>query len=180
MGTLRNMCVDYMIQSQMIESRVGPHNFLWVVDFPMFLINETSGQIECGHHPFSAPKSEHLSKVYTNPLEVESDQFDLVLNGEEIGGGSMRITCPKLQKYVFEDILKADPNSMEFFTRALSSGCPPHGGLAIGVDRLLKIITKADSIRDFIAFPKSINCRDHLSSAPNPLTDKLKSNYHLK
>merc|ERR1719427_1058238 len=105
--------------------------FLWVVDFPLFLVNEESGQLESAHHPFTRPNDEDLHLLKTYPEQVRAQHYDLVLNGQEIGGGSIRIHETDLQKHILD---------------ALSVGCPPHGGIALGLDRLMMIICKAKSI----------------------------------
>jgi aspartyl-tRNA synthetase len=111
---------------------------------------------------------------------VRGQHYDLVLNGQEIGGGSIRIHDSDLQKYVLEDILKEDSSQLEYMLEALRCGCPPHGGIALGLDRLVAIMAKAHSIRDVIAFPKSSEGRDLMSGAPGAIQDEDRTFYHLK
>lgn len=169
--------------------------FVWVHEFPLFLpakdtgLKEEAEGAECEeqkwqacHHPFTAPRESDRSLLYTDPGKVIGEHFDLVLNGEEVGGGSMRIHDPVLQKYVLCSVLGlADAaDKMHYFFEALESGCPPHGGIALGLDRLMAIISPyAQSIRDVIAFPKSHDCHDLLTGAPCELDQRTRSLYHL-
>lgn len=175
--------------------------FVWVQEFPLFLpADETSikeldedgeerSVAGCGgqkwqscHHPFTAPRESDRGLVYTDPGKVIGEHFDLVLNGEEVGGGSIRINDPVLQKYVMSSVLGLTRagDEMHYFFEALESGCPPHGGIALGLDRLMAIISPyADSIRDVIAFPKSSGCRDLMTGAPSGLDQRTRSLYHL-
>lgn len=175
--------------------------FVWVQEFPLFLpaadddngaalkeedegagshASETKWQ-SC-HHPFTAPRETDRSLLYTDPGKVIGEHFDLVLNGEEVGGGSIRINDPVLQKHVLCNILglSSAADQMSYFFEALESGCPPHGGIALGLDRLMAIISPyAQSIRDVIAFPKSSGFRDLMTGAPSELDQRTKSLYHL-
>ncbi|KAK3083837.1 hypothetical protein FSP39_003908 [Pinctada imbricata] len=160
------------------------HHFLWVIDFPMFLPKEDpevgGSEVESAHHPFTAPHPEDQHLIYTHPMKVRSQHYDLVLNGNEIGGGSIRIHNSELQRYVIENILKEDSSELEHLLEALSYGAPPHGGIALGLDRLLAIICEASSIRDVIAFPKSAEGKDHMSEAPSEISDKDLELYHIQ
>lgn len=155
-----------------------PNKFLWVVDFPLFVFEE--GNLESAHHPFTAPHPEDSERFRTNPLDCRSLHYDLVLNGQEIAGGSVRIHSADDQKFVLEEVLKEDVSELQHLLNALGSGCPPHAGIAIGLDRLVAILTKANSIRDVIAFPKSAEGRDIMSGAPSEITQEQKTLYHLK
>lgn len=136
--------------------------------------------MESTHHPFTAPKDDELQLLFDRPQKVTGQHFDLVLNGQEVGGGSIRINDAHLQKYVLENILGLDASQMNYFLEALESGCPPHGGIALGLDRLISIATAAPSIRDVIAFPKSSDCTDLMSGAPSVITDfDTRNAYHL-
>ncbi len=142
---------------------------LWVTDFPMFINNE-DGKITSVHHPFTAPRLEDLDLLAKNPLKVRSTGYDIIINGFEIGGGSIRITDNNIQKKVFS-LLEMNEEEIEnnfgFFLKAFSFGVPPHGGIAWGIDRLLMIMTKSDSIRDVITFPKNSHGRDLMMDAPS-------------
>lgn len=169
--------------------------FVWVHEFPLFLpADGTAGKEETDgagseeqkwqscHHPFTAPRESDRGLVYTDPGKMVGEHFDLVLNGEEVGGGSIRINDPVLQKYVLCNVLGISDaaDKMCYFFEALESGCPPHGGIALGLDRLMAIISPyAQSIRDVIAFPKSSDCRDLMTGAPSELDQRTRSLYHL-
>ncbi len=143
---------------------------LWVVDFPMF--EEIDGHVHALHHPFTAPIELDVDAVKANPTETLSKAYDMVLNGSEVGGGSVRIHDQKMQETVF-DILGIDENEQQekfgFLLDALKFGCPPHGGLAFGLDRLVMLMVGSDSIRDVIAFPKTTTASCPLTQAPSKI-----------
>lgn len=154
-----------------------PNKFLWVVDFPLFVYEY--GKLESAHHPFTAPHPQDYQKFRSNPLECRSLHYDLVLNGQEIAGGSVRIHSAEDQLFVLEEVLGEDVSELEHLIGALKSGCPPHAGIAIGLDRLVAILTKAPTIRDVIAFPKSSDGKDLMGQAPSEITDEQKELYHI-
>ncbi|MFO7596642.1 MAG: aspartate--tRNA ligase, partial [Desulfocurvibacter africanus] len=144
-------------------------NFVWVTDFPLMEYDEKEKRFQALHHPFTAPKEEDIAKLDTDPASVYSRAYDLVLNGTEIGGGSIRIHQKSLQSKVLEVLGIGAEEANEkfgFLLRALELGAPPHGGLAFGLDRLLMIITGSDSIRNVIAFPKTQKATCPLTEAP--------------
>lgn len=149
-------------------------SFLWVVDFPMFEWSETENRWVSQHHPFTMPKREDIPLLDTNPGEVKTNAYDCVLNGYELGGGSLRIYEQDLQDKIFE-VLGFTPEQTQekfgFFIDAFQYGTPPHGGLAFGLDRIAMILAGTDSIRDVIAFPKNASARDPMSEAPNTVDD---------
>jgi len=149
--------------------------FVWVVGFPLFEWNEDQKRYDSLHHPFTAPVPEDLDKLNTNPADVCSQAYDIVVNGCEIGGGSIRIHETKVQRKVFE-LLNISPQQAEqqfgFFLRALEYGAPPHGGIAIGLDRLVMLLTGTDNIRDVIAFPKTQRGQCLLTDAPSKVDQK--------
>lgn len=152
--------------------------FIWVTDFPLFVQDE-SNNLQTNHHPFTAPTQDTLSLLEEDPLKVVGQHYDLVLNGQEIAGGSIRINDPVLQEKIFKDLLKVKAEMFDYFIKALGSGCPPHGGLAIGLDRTIAILLDKHSIRDVIAFPKAANGRDLLANCPHELSSDVKSLYHI-
>jgi aspartyl-tRNA synthetase len=155
-------------------------NFLWVENFPLFLPKEDgSGGLESAHHPFTAPHPDDIDIVYMEPEKVRSEHYDLVLNGCEVGGGSIRIHNAQLQRHVLTQVLKEETGPLEHLLEALDFGCPPHGGIALGVDRLVAILCRSSSIREVIAFPKSSEGRCLMSKAPAAVTAEDVEYYHL-
>ncbi len=148
----------------------GVYSFVWVVDFPMFEYDETEKRLVSIHHPFTAPRDEDMEKLSTSPLEVRAKAYDLTLNGEEIGGGSIRIHTREVQQRVFELLgisKKEAEEKFGFLLTALSYGAPPHGGIAFGLDRLVSIMAGTESIRDVIAFPKTQRAYCPMTGAPS-------------
>ena len=156
---------------------------LWVVDFPMFEWSDEEGRLMAMHHPFTHPKDEDIPLLDTNPAAVRADAYDMVVNGVEVGGGSIRIHDSKLQAKMFE-ILGFTPEKAQeqfgFLMNAFKFGAPPHGGLAYGLDRWVSLFAGLDSIRDCIAFPKNNSGRDVMLDAPAALDDKQLDELCLK
>lgn len=146
------------------------YEFLWVTDFPLFAWDDQEHRLVSEHHPFTSPNIEDLHLFETEPLQMRSSGYDIVLNGYEIGGGSQRIHDSELQKKIFE-ILKLTPEELKvkfgFFIEALSYGTPPHLGLALGLDRIVMILTNTENIRDVIAFPKTQKASDLMMECPS-------------
>jgi aspartyl-tRNA synthetase len=143
-----------------------------VVDFPLLEWDEENGRYHAMHHPFTSPKPEDFHLIDTDPGNVRANAYDLVINGVEIGGGSIRIHDRALQKQMFTLLGFSDEeaqNQFGFLMNAFEYGAPPHGGLALGFDRLCSIFGGVDSIRDFIAFPKNNSGRDMMIDAPSPV-----------
>jgi aspartyl-tRNA synthetase len=147
---------------------------LWVVDFPMFEWDDKADRWVSLHHPFTSPKEEHLELLESDPGACYSRAYDMVLNGTEIGGGSMRIFRPQVQQSVFRQLGISEEEASDkfgFLLNALQYGCPPHGGIAFGLDRLVMLMTGASSIREVMAFPKTQTASCLLTSAPSPVSD---------
>ena len=164
--------------------------FVWVTNFPLFSPTEESEPGQGGsagicstHHPFTAPiANQDLTKLYTDPLSIIGDHYDLVINGVEVGGGSVRIHDAGIQELVFRDVLKMSPERIEDFRHlldALSAGCPPHAGFALGFDRLMAVVLGKDSVKDVIAFPKTAAGEDKMVSSPAMMTEEQLTTYHL-
>lgn len=156
---------------------------LWITDFPLLEWDEESERFHAMHHPFTAPKPEHLELLKTDPGAVKANAYDLVLNGNEIGGGSIRIHDQQLQSQLF-DLLGFTKEEAQaqfgFLMDAFQYGAPPHGGIAFGLDRLVAILGGEETIRDFIAFPKNNAGRDVMINAPAPLNDEQLNELYLK
>jgi aspartyl-tRNA synthetase len=157
--------------------------FLWVTDFPLFEWNEDEKRYDSLHHPFTAPVPEDLEKLDSDPANIRSQAYDIVVNGSEIGGGSIRIHDPKVQQKVF-DLLKITRQQAKlrfgFFLKALECGAPPHGGIAFGLDRMIMMLTGTDNIRDVIAFPKTQRGQCLLSDAPSEVDQKQLDELNLR
>ncbi len=155
---------------------------LWVVEFPQFEWSEEEGRFMAMHHPFTSPMDEDLDLIETDPGAVRAKAYDIVLNGNEIGGGSIRIHSAELQKRMFKALgftEEAAQQRFGFLLNAFKYGTPPHGGLAYGLDRLAMLICGAGSIRDVIAFPKAQNASDPLTGAPYPVEQKQLDELHI-
>uniref|UniRef100_A0A452RZA1 Aspartate--tRNA ligase, mitochondrial n=1 Tax=Ursus americanus TaxID=9643 RepID=A0A452RZA1_URSAM len=181
LGKLRLECADLLEARGLVLRDPTLFSFLWVVDFPLFLPKEENpGELESAHHPFTAPHPSDIQLLYTEPEKVRSQHYDLVLNGSEIGGGSIRIHDAELQRYILATLLKEDVKLLSHLLQALDFGAPPHGGIALGLDRLICLVTGAPSIRDVIAFPKSFKGHDLMSNAPDSLPSEELKPYHIQ
>lgn len=156
---------------------------LWVVDFPLLEWDEDSERYHAMHHPFTSPKAEDINLLDTKPGEVRANAYDLVINGVEIGGGSIRIHDRDLQKLMFKHLGFSDEEALEqfgFLMDAFEYGAPPHGGIALGFDRLVALFGGSDSIRDFIAFPKNNSGRDIMIDSPSAISNDQLDELMLK
>ncbi|XP_045104938.1 aspartate--tRNA ligase, mitochondrial-like isoform X2 [Portunus trituberculatus] len=179
LGKLRLQAANVLEKAGIHVRNPCSFNFLWVVDFPLFEYEPDSGKIMAVHHPFTLPRKDDVDYLYTDPLKARSQHYDLVLNGCEVGGGSIRIHDPSMQRYVLQKILGIGEKSLGFLNEALDSGAPPHGGIALGFDRYIAELCGSNSIRDVIAFPKSIEGRCLMSGAPGDITEEEKQLYNL-
>jgi aspartyl-tRNA synthetase len=156
---------------------------LWVLDFPLLEWDEDSGRFHAMHHPFTSPKPDHFDLIDTDPGAVRANAYDMVINGVEVGGGSIRIHDKAIQSRMF-DLLGFSPEEAQaqfgFLMNAFLYGAPPHGGLALGFDRLCSLFGGSDSIRDFIAFPKNNSGRDVMIDAPSPIHAEQYTELHLR
>jgi aspartyl-tRNA synthetase len=159
-------------------------NFLWVVDFPLMSYDEERKAYVATHHPFTAPVPEDAGLLDSNPKAVRGQHYDVVLNGMELGGGSIRIHQPALQKKVFEEVLKIPADVVEnrfgYMLKAFTYGAPPHGGIAFGLDRMVALLCGTTSIRDVIAFPKTQKAQDLMAQSPTPVTAKQLKDLHIQ
>jgi aspartyl-tRNA synthetase len=156
---------------------------LWVVDFPLLELDEESGRWHAMHHPFTSPKPEDMDLLATNPGKVRANAYDMVLNGNEIGGGSIRIHDKATQQLMFKYLGFTEEearNQFGFLMDAFQFGAPPHGGLAFGLDRLVSILGGQETIRDFIAFPKNNSGRDVMIDAPSIIDENQLNELHIK
>ena len=150
--------------------------FLWVIDFPLMHFEEEEGRYVASHHPFTAPVEEDLPLIDSEPKKVRGQHYDIVLNGVELGGGSIRIHQPDVQKKIFEDVLQIPADVVKsrfgYMLESFEYGAPPHGGIALGLDRLVTILAGKESIRDVIAFPKTQKGQDLMTDSPGTATER--------
>ncbi|MFC1646582.1 amino acid--tRNA ligase-related protein, partial [Candidatus Omnitrophota bacterium] len=166
---------DYKSDKPDLRKSKDEFCFVWVVDFPLFKYNEEEKRWDSEHHPFTAPRKDDLELLDSDPSKVRACSYDLVLNGNEIGSGSIRIHQKDLQNKIFKLLNLQEDEIKErfgFLLKAFEYGAPPHGGIAFGVDRLLAIISGSDTIREVIAFPKTQKAFCPLTNAPSSVKNK--------
>ena len=157
--------------------------FTWVVDFPLLEWDPADKRYVSMHHPFTSPLDDDMERLETDPGHVRAKAYDLVLNGSEIGGGSIRIHDAAMQSRIFSLLNISEEEAklrFGFFLEALEYGTPPHGGIALGLDRIVAILANESSIREVIPFPKTATAVDMMSSAPSPVDTKQLKELHLK
>lgn len=161
----------------------GQFNFLWVTDWPLFEYDEEAGRYFAAHHPFTSPKAEDVGKLETAPEEVIANAYDIVLNGYELGGGSVRIHDAETQEKMFRALGFTDEERDEqfgFLLEAFKYGAPPHGGIAYGFDRFVMLLAGTDNIRDVIAFPKTASASDLMMNAPSKVSGEQLKELHIE
>ncbi len=183
LGRLRLEAAALLQKRGKLTIRADDWKFLWVVDFPLMSYDEAENRYVATHHPFTAPVAEDAPFLDSNPKAVRGQHYDVVLNGMELGGGSIRIHQPALQKKVFEDVLKIPADVVEsrfgYMLKAFTYGAPPHGGIAFGLDRMVALLCGTTSIRDVIAFPKTQKGQDLMAQSPTPVTERQLKDLHI-
>ena len=184
LGRIRLECARLLQSRGKLDIPADKFNFLWVIEFPLMLFDAEQGRYVSAHHPFTSPVEEDIPYLDTDPLRVRGQHYDIVLNGTELGGGSIRIHNPVLQEKVFKDVLKIPADIVQsrfgYMLKAFKYGAPPHGGIALGFDRLVSILTQRQSIRDIIAFPKTQRGQDLMAQCPSPVSDKQLKDLSIK
>jgi aspartyl-tRNA synthetase len=184
LGEIRRYCANILKEQGKLTIPADRFEFLWVVDFPLLSFDKEQNRWYSSHHPFTAPVAEDIPFLKTDPKKVRGQHYDVVVNGVELGGGSIRIHQPDVQKTVFEEVLQIPPDETKlrfgYMLEAFRYGAPPHGGIALGFDRLMAILCGTPSIRDVIAFPKTAKGVDLMTDSPAPVTSKQLRELHLE
>ena len=184
LGRTRLEAAQLLVKRGKLTIRADQWNFLWVVDFPLMSYDEERKSYVATHHPFTAPVAEDVRLLESDPKSVRGQHYDCVLNGMELGGGSIRIHQPALQKKIFEEVLKIPTDVVEsrfgYMLKAFTYGAPPHGGMAFGLDRMVALLCGTTSIRDVIAFPKTQKAQDLMAQSPTPVTAKQLKELHIQ
>ncbi len=184
LGRIRLYCADVLKGQGKLAIDPARFDFLWVVDFPLLSFDKENNRWYSSHHPFTAPVAEDAPLLKAEPKKVRGQHYDIVVNGVELGGGSIRIHQPDLQKAVFEDILQIPPEETKlrfgYLLEAFKYGAPPHGGIALGFDRLIAILCGTPSIRDVIAFPKTAKGTCLMTDSPSGVSPRQLRDLHLE
>jgi aspartyl-tRNA synthetase len=184
LGKIRLYCADVLKGQGKLTIPADRFEFLWVVDFPLLSFDKEQNRWYSSHHPFTAPVAEDIPLLKTDPKKVRGQHYDIVVNGTELGGGSIRIHRPDVQKTVFEEVLQIPPDLVKarfgYMLEAFKYGAPPHGGIALGFDRLMAILCGTPSIRDVIAFPKTAKGTDLMTDSPGAVEPKQLRDLHLE
>jgi aspartyl-tRNA synthetase len=184
LGKIRLYCADVLKGQEKLT--IDPHqfNFLWVIEFPLLGFDREQNRWYSSHHPFTAPVKEDIALLKTDPKKVRGQHYDVVVNGVELGGGSIRIHQPDVQKTIFEELLAIPPEETKlrfgYMLDAFKYGAPPHGGIALGFDRLIAILCGTPSIRDVIAFPKTAKGTDLMTDSPSTVEPKQLRDLHIE
>ncbi len=183
LGRVRLEAAELLESRGLLTLDKNDFKFLWVIEFPLMLMDEEAGRYVSSHHPFTSPVPEDIELLKTDPVKVRGQHYDLVLNGVELGGGSIRIHQPDLQKMIFEEVLKIEPDIVKdrfgYMLNAFEYGAPPHGGIAFGVDRMVTLLAGKKSIRDVIAFPKNQKGQEMMTQSPGIVSESQLSDLHI-
>ena len=184
LGRVRLDAAQLLVKRGKLEISPTDYKFLWVIEFPLMLMDEEQGRFVASHHPFTAPVEADIELLDSDPKAVRGQHYDLVLNGVELGGGSIRIHQPDVQKKIFEDVLKIEPDVVEsrfgYMLKSFEYGAPPHGGIAFGLDRMVAILSQRSSIREVIAFPKKQKGQEMMTASPGIATARQLRDLHIK
>ncbi len=184
LGRIRLYCADVLKTQGRLEIPTNQFNFLWVVEFPLLSFDKEQNRWYSSHHPFTAPVAEDVPLLKADPKKVRGQHYDIVVNGVELGGGSIRIHQPSVQKTIFEEILQIPPDLVQarfgYMLEAFRYGAPPHGGIALGFDRMIAMLCNTPSIRDVIAFPKTAKGADLMTDSPAPAEPKQLRDLHIE
>jgi aspartyl-tRNA synthetase len=184
LGKIRGYCADVLKSRGKLVIAPNRFDFLWVVDFPLLSFDKEQNRWYSSHHPFTAPVAEDVPLLAADPKKVRGQHYDIVVNGVELGGGSIRIHQPEVQRLIFEQVLQIPPDLVKarfgYMLEAFRYGAPPHGGIALGFDRLIAILCGTPSIRDVIAFPKTAKGADLMTDSPAGVEARQLRDLHLE
>ncbi len=184
LGKIRLYCADVLKGQGKLTIPADQFNFLWVIEFPLLGFDREMNRWYSSHHPFTAPVADDIPLLKTDPKKVRGQHYDIVVNGVELGGGSIRIHQPDVQKTIFEELLQIPPDETQsrfgYMLEAFKYGAPPHGGIALGFDRLIAILCGTTSIRDVIAFPKTAKGVDLMTDSPSTVTPRQLRDLHIE
>ena len=184
LGKIRLYCADVLKTQGKLVIDPKQFNFLWVIEFPLLGFDREMNRWYSSHHPFTAPVTEDIPLLKTDPKKVRGQHYDIVVNGVELGGGSIRIHQPAVQKTIFEELLAIPPDETQlrfgYMLEAFKYGAPPHGGIALGFDRLIAILCNTPSIRDVIAFPKTAKGVCLMTHSPSAVSARQLKDLHIE
>ncbi len=184
LGKIRLYCADVLKTQGQLTIPADQFNFLWVIEFPLLGFDREQNRWYSSHHPFTAPVTDDIPLLKSDPKKVRGQHYDIVVNGVELGGGSIRIHQPAVQKTIFEELLQIPPDMVQarfgYMLEAFKYGAPPHGGIALGFDRLIAILCNTPSIRDVIAFPKTAKGTCLMTDSPSTVEPKQLRDLHIE